>query len=220
MLKYNLNNGKFRFVVLMDNLETRLRDLILFLNRNSRFDIYGVELEFYKYDDFEITIPKLYGAEVKKEVNTTSGSSTRKTWTEESYFEEIGKALSQSEIGIVKDLYQFLKVQVDKITWGTGYINGSFGPIINEMNHKSILSVFTDGKLQLNYAWLIDTEEQKVYQKEYIRLVTGIFNLPIDDGKPKYPTYPIEEWGSKSGDLKKVIAQMIDYVNKPGSETD
>lgn len=78
ILKSNLINGKFRFVVLMDKLEKRLRDLILFLTRNGRFDIYGVEREFYKYDDLEITIPKLFGAEIKKEINTTSTTSNRK----------------------------------------------------------------------------------------------------------------------------------------------
>lgn len=71
-MQTNLNNGTFRFVVLMDNLERRLKDLILFMNRNSQFDVYAVELEYYKHEDFEIIIPKLYGAEIKKEVKSTS----------------------------------------------------------------------------------------------------------------------------------------------------
>src|SRR5690606_839812 len=33
----NLNNGTFKFVVLMDSLHRRLKDLILFMNRNSQF---------------------------------------------------------------------------------------------------------------------------------------------------------------------------------------
>ena len=63
----NLNSGSFKFVVLMDKLHDRLRDLIIYMNRNSNFDIYAVELEFYRHKDFEIIIPHLYGAEVKKE---------------------------------------------------------------------------------------------------------------------------------------------------------
>lgn len=69
-LKNNLYNGDFKFVVLMDHINDLLKDLILFINRNSRFNIYGVELEYYKYETFEILIPKLYGAEVKKEIST------------------------------------------------------------------------------------------------------------------------------------------------------
>lgn len=65
-LKKNLNDGNFKFVVLMDKLPNQLKDLILFINQNSRFDIFGVELEYFKYQDLEIMIPKLYGSEVKK----------------------------------------------------------------------------------------------------------------------------------------------------------
>jgi len=67
-MKHNLSEGNFKFVVLMDNLHDQLKDLILYMNQNSKFDIYGVELEYYQHDSFEIMIPKLFGAEVKKDV--------------------------------------------------------------------------------------------------------------------------------------------------------
>lgn len=73
-LKYNLNEGNFKFVVLMDSLHDQLKDLILYVNQNSKFDIYGVELEYYQHDSFEIMIPRLFGTEVKKDVG--SGKST------------------------------------------------------------------------------------------------------------------------------------------------
>ncbi len=67
-VRRNLNEGNFKFVVLMDHLHDQLRDLIIFLNNNSEFTVYAVELEYYKHQDFEILIPKLYGAEVKKDI--------------------------------------------------------------------------------------------------------------------------------------------------------
>lgn len=70
-VRQNLRDGYFRFVVLMDYIEDRLRDLLIFVNQNSRFNIYGVEMEFYKFEDYEILIPKLYGAEVKKGAGLT-----------------------------------------------------------------------------------------------------------------------------------------------------
>ncbi|MBM2820920.1 MAG: hypothetical protein HW405_680 [Candidatus Berkelbacteria bacterium] len=42
----NLNHGKFKFVILMDQLDSRLKDLILFINENSKFDIYMVEFDY------------------------------------------------------------------------------------------------------------------------------------------------------------------------------
>jgi hypothetical protein len=77
-VRQNLRDGSFRFVVLMDHLENRLRDLLVFVNQNSRFNIYGVEMEFYTFEDYEILIPKLYGAEVKKGVGITKQLRTRR----------------------------------------------------------------------------------------------------------------------------------------------
>jgi len=67
-IKSNLSDGSIKFVVLMDKLHDALKDLVIFVNQNSKFDLYAVELEYYKHASFEIIIPKLYGAEVKKEV--------------------------------------------------------------------------------------------------------------------------------------------------------
>jgi len=77
----NLHDGIIKFVVLMDRLSPELKDLITFVNQNSKFDIFAVELEFYKHEDNEIMIPKLYGAEVRKTARTPDRSGPR----EESY---------------------------------------------------------------------------------------------------------------------------------------
>lgn len=67
-IKANLSEGMIKFVVLMDSLDERLKDLIVYVNQNSKFDIYAVDFEYYKHDQFEIVIPKLYGSEVKKDL--------------------------------------------------------------------------------------------------------------------------------------------------------
>ncbi|MBN1168974.1 hypothetical protein JXA63_03740 [Candidatus Woesebacteria bacterium] len=74
-VRRNLNDGNFKFVVLMDHLHDQLRDLIVFLNNNSEFTVYAVELEYYKHKDYEILIPKLYGAEVKKDLGSKPSQS-------------------------------------------------------------------------------------------------------------------------------------------------
>jgi hypothetical protein len=74
-IRRNLNEGNFKFVVLMDHLHDQLKDLIIYLNNNSEFTVYAVELEYYKHNDFEILIPKLYGSEVKKDIGNKSQAS-------------------------------------------------------------------------------------------------------------------------------------------------
>lgn len=67
-MTHNITEGQIKFVILMDTVEDRLKDLITYVNQNSKFDVYAVDLGYYKHDAFEIVIPKLYGAEVKKDV--------------------------------------------------------------------------------------------------------------------------------------------------------
>jgi len=52
----------------MDSIDDRLKDLIIYINQNSQFDIYAVQLEYYEFEDNEIIIPKIFGVEVKKKV--------------------------------------------------------------------------------------------------------------------------------------------------------
>lgn len=70
----NVVSGNIKFVILMDKADDRLKDLITYVNQNSRFDIYAVDLEYYEHGEFEIIIPKLYGSEVKKAVASNEES--------------------------------------------------------------------------------------------------------------------------------------------------
>jgi hypothetical protein len=73
-MQKNLGEGNLKFVVLMDKLDDRLKDLITYVNQNSQFDIYAVELEYYKHDIYEIIIPRIFGDEVKKDVKSKTPS--------------------------------------------------------------------------------------------------------------------------------------------------
>lgn len=76
-MNLNLRDGNVKFVVLMDRLSRELKDLITFVNQNSNFTIYPVELEFYKFDDYEIMIPKIYGSDVRKTTRTLDRAGPR-----------------------------------------------------------------------------------------------------------------------------------------------
>jgi hypothetical protein len=205
----NIFEGKFRFVVLMDGIEQRLKDLISFLNRNSSFDIFGVELDFYKYENYEITIPKLFGAEVKKDVNILSGSNNRRKWDYEAFFNELHNNLKEKEENQVKELYSFFNDHANTISWGSGVRRGSFSPVFNKISQKSLISVFTDGTLQLNYAWLTQNDEQIQFRSRYRELLSKIFHIPQDDGTFRYPTYPIKTWGQSITQIKDLFINLI-----------
>jgi len=105
----NLNDGNFKFVVLMDQIHNQLKDLIIFINQNSRFNIYGVELEYYKYEAYEILIPKLFGAQVKKDVATKKPSLTIPT--DEEFIQTYKNAGFGEKIKEVITLYNDVREQ-------------------------------------------------------------------------------------------------------------
>lgn len=70
----NIQSGNIKYVILMDTVDDRLKDLIIYVNQNSRFDIYAVDLKYYKHENMEIVIPNLYGTEIKKTVSVNDES--------------------------------------------------------------------------------------------------------------------------------------------------
>jgi len=93
-IKQDLSTGNLKFVILMDELHQQLKDLVQFVNQNSNFTIFPVELEYYKIsDEFEIMIPKIFGAQVKKSTKSYERAGPR---DEEYHFakcDEIAKSL-------------------------------------------------------------------------------------------------------------------------------
>ena len=147
-VKRNLGDGNFRFVVLMDKLHDKLRDLILFINQNSRFDIFGVELEYYRFNDYEIIIPKLFGTEVKKEVGSTT--TKRKKWNWESFSQKLRENYGEVVKRAAKELLDFFSRNDIRVDW-TSSLRGSFIPILESENGGFYpFAIHGGGKIEWN----------------------------------------------------------------------
>ncbi len=180
ILEDNLKEGNFKFVVLMDELEDRLKDLILFVNQNSSFDIFAVELEYYNHDQFEIVIPRLFGTEVKKRV--LGSSSKRKVWNEVDFTIQVRERLKEHASHLL-EIYSYLKKHAAEIHWGTGTTNGSFTPIVKGLSEtRSPFSFFSDGTIHLKFSWFLKSEEkQRVLDLagEFIRVLSAETRLML-----------------------------------------
>lgn len=141
-IQSNLANGVIKFVVLMDRLHDSLKDLVVFVNQNSKFDIYAVELEYYKHQEFEIIIPKLFGAEVKKDV-ITSSNKVQWQWTIESERDFVNRLNDMARTNPSVDAQVVLKV-TDIAKRAAAAIGGSveYGHVISKTRDvgKFILS--------------------------------------------------------------------------------
>lgn len=203
-LKKNLNEGNFKFVVLMDKLHKQLKDLIIFINENSRFDIFAVEMEYYRYEDYEIMIPKLFGLEVKKDIGVSS--KRRKEWNKEGFFRDIEQNLEKPQVEKMKSIYEGFEKIADRIRWGTGTSVGSYAPIINSISpNRSLLSIFSNGKLSIKFSWFHNDENERASRDKFGKLLTQYTTgLKIPENFRDLETvFKLKEWlPYKDGILK------------------
>lgn len=205
-MKSNLDDGKFHFVVPMDKLDDRLKDLIIYVNQNSQFDIYAIELEYYKHAEYEIVIPKIFGAEVKKDINVSSSNASRRKWTEREMFDDAKQKLSADEYLAFEKIYKFSKQQATEVRLGTGSY-GSFSPIFEALCGKSIFTLSSDKRLAFNFEWIVkDNERTAEIFKAKLEAIG--FTFP-DNYKTIRPSIMIEGWLSKTDQFLQVISEMI-----------
>jgi len=199
-VKQNLDAGEFRFVILMDQVTSRLKDLILFMNQNSRFDIYAVELDHYEFDGYKLSIPKIYGAEVKKSVGTSS-SSKRKSWDKKSFFEDLDDKVDESDYSKIKRIFEETK-DLGEISYGTGVNNGPITLKVRSKDGKkiSVYSIWSNGAARLfSGSGLDPIEKRKKVVKEYIE--------KLRNKNPELPKYKKRTW---KVDLDKIEKDEID----------
>lgn len=74
-LAANLAAGRFRLVIVVDEISNELRDAVLYLNDQTKAEFYALELAYLGANGMEILIPVVYGQETverKPKVSTTS----------------------------------------------------------------------------------------------------------------------------------------------------
>jgi hypothetical protein len=153
-MKRNLRDGNIKFVILMDSVEDRLKDLIVYVNQNSQFDIYAVQMEYYRFEKYEIIIPKLFGVEVKKSL---SSSETRiiKTWTPSEFLFDAKGRLTTEQYEAVEKLFKFSEEKSDDLALGKGQGKATINPIFNKLSERKIYGLDSDGKLGFHIEWAL-----------------------------------------------------------------
>lgn len=194
-IKDNLSEGNIKFVVLMDSLDDRLKDLILYVNQNSKFDIYAVDFEYYKHDQFEIVIPKLYGSEVKKTVSTKS--STRRQWNEAEFFKVVDNdrtLVSDTQKEVVHKLWDWANSQGAQFNWGTAAIYGTFSPLFSDLFNRSFVTVSVDGYIRINYGHLDEDPEAMRMLRDILKKhladqpLRSVTEVPDEELVRKFPS--------------------------------
>jgi len=182
-MKMNIREGNFKFVILMDSMDEKLKNMITYINQNSQFDIYAVEMEYYKHEQYEIMIPKIFGRLIKKNIETSTGGS-RKVWTKEKFLEDAKIRISDEAIyRILVDLFDFSDKSADLLELGTGLGTGSFTFKFKDPRAKSglvsIFTVWSKGLIEFRYQNIVNRLGEK-YSDLFHSELSKIMNIKYD----------------------------------------
>jgi len=216
-LQLNLREGNIKFVVLMDKIDERMKDLILYVNQNSEFDIYAVQLDYYKLEKYEIMIPKIFGVEIKKNIKRwTSGS--RIYWKEEGFKEEIDKLQNETK-NKVMTLLEFAKQEDCLEGWGTGHIPMFTFKISSPFDTTKTATIFTiwsDGYIKIHFRYE-GMYEKDIFdeEKEFYKMINAIGEVSVDRNQKRTDKIPIDRLSNQGiEEIKKAVSWLKKQFSK------
>jgi len=208
----NLNSGNIKFIILMDKLHSSLKDLIIYINQNSKFDIYAVELEYYKHLEFEIVIPKLFGNEIKKDISTNKYSIKYEEITEQDFDNQLRseKGLSEDNINLLFKLKKLYNNLIKKYN-GSSYIyrssSGKFGYGINDSDQKVVLLISpTEG------VWFYQKDKTGKIAELNRNILNRLIEVGILDKTNK--NLSATQWSVKAAFWKSKEDRIIDWIKQ------
>ena len=161
----NFDRGVLRFIVMMDHLDDRLKDLIQYLNQNSNFNIYAVEVDHYQFNGYDIMHPRLFGHDIPKAPISTGRT---KKWDRPSFETQAREKLGDRFNDII-ELLNFSEKECQSVSWGTGVVNGSFTPVMQyDKQLISPLSFYSDGHVWVKFGWTAENPEKEMIYKKIL----------------------------------------------------
>jgi len=171
-LTETLKNGGFMLVVVVDELNDELRRVIRYVNEcgTSGYTLHALEIRRFRIKGIDMLIPHLHGTSVKQ---VPSGSRRRK-WTEQEYFDKLEETVDDNTLQVVKGIFEWCKSSADRVWFGTGVETGSFTfHYLKDGTTVSVFTIYTNGKLMLNYGWLLPNFGREFVKALHER-ITGI----------------------------------------------
>ena len=207
-IRRNFNEGNFKFIILMDTIEERLRDLILYVNQNSKFDIYGVQFQYYNIDDYEIIITKIFGVNIKKDI---AKPKAKIKWNKSLFVEEVKNTGLSSFVNIVNKIINWAEKEQLPIKWGSGAKQGTFFPCIAKDGEIfSLFGVYSTGKIEIDFQSLPFDNETKKKILLCLNQLSGV-NIP-EKALQTWKSFSMSSLGTEEG-FKQFI-QCFENVMK------
>ncbi len=148
----NLKAGRIRLVFVADEIPRELRRVVEFLNEQMAAEVIAVEVKQYVGPDgLRTLVPRVLGQTAAAE--TRKGSREKRQWDEASFLREIEARHGTGEAKAAYELIEWARGQRLRLWWGTGRIEGTFGPVLEHAGqpHYPFGIVTARGKVEISF---------------------------------------------------------------------
>jgi hypothetical protein len=215
-IQENLREAQLRIVFFLEKSPFELRSVVDFLNKQmERSEVLLVEARQYTHNDFRVVVPVLFGyteqARMVKRSVTVSPVQSRKKWNKDLFFADANQKLHPEEVQAVASLFEGCVELGFEITWGSGKETGSYSIKDTSLAQRSLLTVFSNGNLALNFGWLNETQTAKKVRSTLRELVVSQLGVSLpEDLDHKYPSVPIGQWAPKVSSVIQLLKEILE----------
>lgn len=177
----NLQAGKIRLVFVADVIPPELRRVVEFLNSQmTPAEVVAVEVKQYIGESLTSLVPRVVGQTARAQQSKASGRREKRAWDEDSFFNELTLKRGETEAQTARRIFEWIRAQPLRYTWGNGATAGSLLPFIEHAGEMLWpFSVWTYGSLEVQFQWLknrrpFQDEEQRLELLERLNAIEGI----------------------------------------------
>lgn len=178
-------NESHKILIVASDLDDQSERVIRYLSQYG-IKINAVKLNYFKLGEHQLVGRVLFIPETIGEETRGSKRSGRIQWTEERFFKVLEEKNKPEIVNLVRELYRWILSTADRVRFGTGKETGSITfHYLKEEETISVFTIYTNGKLMLNYGWMrnqLPTEVLKEFHEMIVKIPT-LSHIPADFSK-------------------------------------
>jgi hypothetical protein len=192
-----LEVGDMRLIFFADSIPTELLRIVEFLNSQMlQTEVLAIEVQRYSGEGFSTHVPRLLGNTLQAQLAKQSGrgSSPRRHWDETSFF-GTAQTLPATTRAALRGVYDLSLDPSFSIRFGSGAVNGSVNVYKPVIGSHALVSVLSNGSLQLMYGALTSSGPETRACDRLAEFANNDLGLKLgSEWRKQYPTIPAETW--------------------------
>lgn len=142
----------------------------------------------------------------------SQGIDSRISWNESTFFAKVKSELADSEVSVLRKLYDWSIQNAEKLNWGRGKVHGSFSPVFEAISRSTVFSVYSNGDISVNSGFTSAESVPSKGLKHRIRheLEEAGFLTSDHCRSLRYPAVTCKELNGRTEQFLNIIERILE----------